>query len=300
MCTPYCTGRDALCVEIFGETSLVTSRGILCTVLWVHFVASSPMQRYIVLLCIVSCVSAQAEAEWLLSRNLGSKTPYYTQQTAEYTDAPAGCAPVSAGAVVLVVLNCIVYTCVACRANAGDMCSWCVMRWLGRACVAMRQAHMSLVLRHGARNPGDDHIIGFNVLAEKLGSIESLDERYQWMKGWQFPVQVEDQGLLLPLGMREHYELGKRLSKLFPQAFPAYHPNVYSIRGTYVSEASYCVGCSVTSVRNSPQHCGHRKQGLAKARFRLHTGCLKALVLLDRRAICLCTCTWIPKRKMCN
>lgn len=169
--------------------------------------------------------------------------------------------------------------------------------------ILSRQVHLNLVLRHGARNPGDDEIVGFNALAEKLSRIETLDDTYGWVKRWRFPVAVEDEGLLLPLGMREHYELGKRLRRLFPQAFPSYHPNVYSIRGTYVSAAGIpsSLRANLVGADGLRLLCGElRKPGPARARCRSRTAPSRATDRWERLGTCPCTCIWTPRRRTCS
>ncbi|KJE94851.1 hypothetical protein CAOG_05422 [Capsaspora owczarzaki ATCC 30864] len=99
--------------------------------------------------------------------------------------------------------------------------------------------HSALLARHGSRYP--TNIADFTDLDNVLYPIEGqiTNPALQWLKSWEPPFTLTDEGLLVQRGMQEHYDLAQRLSFAFPDTFRApYSPITYTVQATQVSRAA--------------------------------------------------------------
>ncbi len=100
---------------------------------------------------------------------------------------------------------------------------------------------MSLVARHGVRNPTSE-VLGYvtklkQILKDKMGDIKKHEK---WLKKF---IEKPDlakwlQGDLVYRGELEHYHLAKRMKKNYPKLFKTkYAPMVYQFQSTIVPRA---------------------------------------------------------------
>ena len=99
------------------------------------------------------------------------------------------------------------------------------------------------LVRHGTRAPSKSTIKRLAKLQRQVehhAAAGADDEQLlPALATWRCPVSREDTGMLLDIGSRELFELGRRTRAAFPDLLaPAYHPSVYNFRSSEIPRAS--------------------------------------------------------------
>lgn len=91
-----------------------------------------------------------------------------------------------------------------------------------------------ILQRHGTRFPtkGDMDRMRSSFEYIKANEDKISDTSLNWLKAWVFPYKKENAGMLTSIGIKEHYDMSKRVVTQLKHLFVDYHAQNHSIQAT--------------------------------------------------------------------